>query len=131
MDDIFRDHLDYCMVYIDDVLVASHFGTEHLKHVNAILNEFSKHGIIISDTKYELYKKESNFLGVHIKQGNVTLQEHIVKKILKFPDTITSRKQLQSYLGILNCAGDFIKDLAKYRGSLSCKLKSQRRTPRK
>ena len=113
IDDIFRDHLDYCMVYIDDVLVASHSEAEHLKHIKAILYEFDKHGIVISETKYELCKQEIDFLGVHIKQGNIVLQDHIVKKILEFPEEINSRKQLQSYLGILNCASDFIKDLAK------------------
>ena len=104
---------------LDDVLVASYTREEHLKHVKAILREFTKHGIVISETKYELCKKEIDFLGVHIKQGHIALHEHIVKKILEFPEPITSRKQLQSYLGILNCASDFIKNLAKYRSSLS------------
>lgn len=110
MDDIFRDHLDYCMVYVDDILVASHTEKEHFKHVKAILNEFRMHGIVISKTKYELCKKEIDFLGVHIKQGKVALQEHISKKILEFPEEIISRKQLQIYLGILNRANDFLKD---------------------
>ena len=67
MDDIFRDHLDYCMVYIDDVLVASHTEAEHLKHVKFILHEFNLHGIVISETKCELYRQEIDFLGVRIK----------------------------------------------------------------
>lgn len=36
MDDIFREHLDYYMVYIDDVLVASASESEHFKHTKAI-----------------------------------------------------------------------------------------------
>lgn len=69
-------------------------------------------------------------LGVHIKQGKIALQNHVVKKILEFPEKITSRKQLQSNLAssILNCANDFIKDLAKYRSSLSAKLKKTEQT---
>ncbi|KAL0354244.1 UNVERIFIED_CONTAM: movement protein [Sesamum angustifolium] len=33
----------------------------------------------------------------------------------KFPDVLKDKKQLQSFLGVVNFAGIFIKDLAKYR----------------
>lgn len=128
MEDIFKEHLDYCMVYIDDVLVASAAEGYHFKHTTAILREFQRHKITISPSKYELCRREIDFLGVHIKKGKITLQEHIVKKILEFPDIITCRKDLQSYLGILNCANEFIKDLAKYRTSLFTKLKKTEQT---
>ncbi|KAL0367716.1 UNVERIFIED_CONTAM: Polyprotein P3 [Sesamum radiatum] len=41
--------------------------------------------------------------------------EHIVKKIRNFPDILKDKKHLQSFLGVVNFAGIFIKDLAKYR----------------
>ncbi|KAK4392809.1 hypothetical protein Sango_2058700 [Sesamum angolense] len=41
--------------------------------------------------------------------------EHIVEKIRNFPDILKDKKQLQSFLGVVNFAGIFIKDLAKYR----------------
>ncbi|KAL0318273.1 UNVERIFIED_CONTAM: Enzymatic polyprotein [Sesamum calycinum] len=44
-----------------------------------------------------------------------TPQEHIVEKIRNFPDVLKDKKQLQSFLGVVNFAGIFIKDLAKYR----------------
>ncbi|KAL0317308.1 UNVERIFIED_CONTAM: Enzymatic polyprotein [Sesamum angustifolium] len=49
-----------------------------------------------------------------IKRG-IELQEHIVEKIRNFPDILKDKKQLQSFLGVVNFAGIFIKDLAKYR----------------
>ncbi|KAL0423173.1 UNVERIFIED_CONTAM: movement protein [Sesamum radiatum] len=49
-----------------------------------------------------------------IKRG-IELQEHIVEKIHNFPDVLKDKKQLQSFLGVVNFAGIFIKDLAKYR----------------
>ncbi|KAL0326549.1 UNVERIFIED_CONTAM: movement protein [Sesamum angustifolium] len=42
-------------------------------------------------------------------------QEHIVEKIRNFPDILKDKKHLQSFLGVVNFAGIFIKDLAKYR----------------
>ncbi|KAK4406478.1 Enzymatic polyprotein [Sesamum angolense] len=48
-----------------------------------------------------------------IKRG-IELQEHIVEKIRNFPDRLKNKKHLQSFLGVVNFAGIFIKDLAKY-----------------
>ncbi|KAK4380985.1 Enzymatic polyprotein [Sesamum angolense] len=49
-----------------------------------------------------------------IKRG-IELQEHIVEKIHNFPDVLNDKKHLQTFLGVVNFAGIFIKDLAKYR----------------
>ncbi|KAL0368383.1 UNVERIFIED_CONTAM: Enzymatic polyprotein [Sesamum calycinum] len=49
-----------------------------------------------------------------IKRG-IELQEHIVEKIRNFPDVLKDKKHLQRFLGVVNFAGIFIKDLTKYR----------------
>ncbi|KAL0378406.1 UNVERIFIED_CONTAM: hypothetical protein Sradi_3146100 [Sesamum radiatum] len=41
--------------------------------------------------------------------------DHVVEKICNFPDILRDKKHLQSFLGVVNFAGIFIKDLAKYR----------------
>ncbi|KAL0325313.1 UNVERIFIED_CONTAM: Polyprotein P3 [Sesamum radiatum] len=48
-------------------------------------------------------------------KGGIELQEHIVEKIRNFPDILKDKKHLQSFLGVINFASIFIKDLAKYR----------------
>ncbi|KAK4410469.1 hypothetical protein Sango_0119900 [Sesamum angolense] len=53
--------------------------------------------------------------GILIDEAGIELQEHIVEKIRNFPDVLKDKKQLQSFLGVVNFAGIFIKDLAKYR----------------
>ncbi|KAL0309061.1 UNVERIFIED_CONTAM: movement protein [Sesamum radiatum] len=40
---------------------------------------------------------------------------HIMEKIRNFPDILKDKKHLQSFLGVVNFVGIFIKDLAKYR----------------
>ncbi|KAK4402401.1 hypothetical protein Sango_0980800 [Sesamum angolense] len=49
--------------------------------------------------------------------------EHIVEKIRNFPDILKDKKHLQSFLGVVNFAGIFIKDLAKYRKNFRPLLK--------
>ncbi|KAK4405130.1 movement protein [Sesamum angolense] len=53
--------------------------------------------------------------GILIDEAGIELQEHIVEKIRNFPDVLKDKKQLQSFLGVVNFAGIFIEDLAKYR----------------
>ncbi|KAL0391526.1 UNVERIFIED_CONTAM: movement protein [Sesamum latifolium] len=58
-----------------------------------------------------------NFLEDHKPWGRkgIELQDHIVEKIFYFSDELKDKKHLQSFLGDVNFAGIFIKDLAKYR----------------
>ncbi|KAL0440291.1 UNVERIFIED_CONTAM: Polyprotein P3 [Sesamum latifolium] len=53
--------------------------------------------------------------GILIDETCIELQEHIVEKIRNFPDVLKDKKHLQSFLGVVNFAGIFIKELAKYR----------------
>ncbi|KAL2250052.1 UNVERIFIED_CONTAM: hypothetical protein Sindi_2478900 [Sesamum indicum] len=43
------------------------------------------------------------------------LQDHIVEKIHNFSDVLKDKKQLQSFLRVVNFTGIFIKDLTRYR----------------
>ncbi|KAL0427493.1 UNVERIFIED_CONTAM: movement protein [Sesamum latifolium] len=53
--------------------------------------------------------------GILIDEAGIELQDHIVEKIRNFSDVLKDKKHLQSFLGVVNFAGIFIKDLAKYR----------------
>jgi arabinogalactan endo-1,4-beta-galactosidase len=48
MDKILRDLKDFCVVYIDNILVFSKTIEEHKKHLKIICEKFQKNGIIIS-----------------------------------------------------------------------------------
>ncbi|KAK4381259.1 movement protein [Sesamum angolense] len=64
--------------------------------------------------------------GILIDEAGIELQEHIVEKIRNFPDVLKDKKQLQSFLGVVNFAGIFIKDLAKYRKDFRPLLKERK-----
>ena len=125
---IFRKYSDFCLVYIDDVLIASHTEEDHIEHLRIIIAEFDNHGIIISHKKMLLFQEEIDFIGVHIKHGKISPLDHITKKILNFSDKINDIKQLQSFLGLLNCDTYYLTDLAEKRRSLTTKLKGTEKT---
>ncbi|KAK4394683.1 Enzymatic polyprotein [Sesamum angolense] len=72
-------------------------------------------GLVLSEKKATIAVNKIEFLGILIDETGIELHEHIVEKIRNFPDILKDKKQLQSFLGVVNFAGIFIKDLAKYR----------------
>ncbi|QVY19168.1 p194 [Agapanthus tungrovirus] len=113
MQDVFG-HLKFCLVYIDDILVMSKSRDQHKKHLLEFFDTVKNNGIVLSKKKTELFKEEIDYLGLKINKGKIELQPHISQKILTFDKkTLESKKGLQSYLGLLNYARPFFKDLSK------------------
>ena len=66
----------------------------------------------------EIGKTHISFLGTKIGNGKIRLQPHISQKILGFLDKMEDIKTLRTFLGLLNYARNFIKDLGKYKTPL-------------
>nr|XP_011463620.1 PREDICTED: uncharacterized protein LOC105351333 [Fragaria vesca subsp. vesca] len=127
MDDIFKPYADFCIVYIDDILVFSKTMNEHLKHLEQVCKLIVQKGIILGQKKIHLIKGEIDFLGIHVKDGEIRLQDHIVKKISQFPDNIPDAKSLQRFLGVVNFARDFIPQVSGLTALLSPKTSSKKK----
>ncbi|KAK4407362.1 putative enzymatic polyprotein [Sesamum angolense] len=115
MDNLFKDYFEFMFVYIDDILIASKNMKDHIKHLEIFSDACHKEGLVLSEKKATIAVNKIEFLGILIDEAGIELQEHIVEKIRNFPDVLKDKKQLQSFLGVVNFAGIFIKDLAKYR----------------
>ncbi|KAL2252558.1 UNVERIFIED_CONTAM: putative enzymatic polyprotein, partial [Sesamum indicum] len=74
-----------------------------------------REGLVLCEKKATIVVNKNEFLGILIDEAGIELQDHIVEKICNFPDVLKDKKQLQSFLGVVNFVGIFIKDLAKYR----------------
>jgi len=118
MDNIFGEYKNFTCTYIDDVLVFSKTKEEHYLHLKQILHVFEKYGLIISKSNIEVCKNHISFLGAEIGNGKIKLQPHIAQKIIDFPDKMEDIKTLRSFLGLLNYARGYIKDLGKYTSPL-------------
>ena len=122
MDRIFGKY-SFILVYIDDILVFSKTLPEHIKHLELVFEELINNGLIVSRKKIKLFKNQIEFLGLELENGQVKLQEHIVQKINNFPDKLEDLKTLQSFLGLLNYARPYIKNLSQLAGPLYSKTK--------
>ena len=105
MDGIFNQYKNFVCVYIDDILVFSRNKEEHISHLKIVLSEFLKQGIVSSGKKAQFFRKNIEFLGVEIGNGNIKLQPHIAKKIID-THAIRNIKALQQFLGLANFANN-------------------------
>ena len=104
----------FILVYIDDILVFSKTFHEHIKHLELVFEELINNGLVVSRKKIKLFKNQIEYLGLEseIENGQVKLQEHIVQKINNFPNKLEDLKTLKSFLGLLNYARPYIKNLS-------------------
>ena len=92
MDEVLRG-LDFCYVYIDDVLIASRTPDEHKIHLRLVLQRFVLYGIIINPVKCVLGVSELQFLGHRVNKDGVCPLSDQVQIIRDFPQP-TSLRQL-------------------------------------
>ena len=122
MDQVLRG-MEFCYVYIDDVLIASSTPQEHKEHLRKVLQRFEQYGIIINPAKCLLGVTELNFLGHHVTQDGVSPLSEQVQVIRDFPQPKTLRK-LREFLGLVNFYHRFIPHCATILTPLNELLKS-------
>ena len=122
MDEVLRG-LDFCYVYIDDVLIASRTPDEHKVHLRLVLQRFVLYGIIINPVKCVLGVSELQFLGHRVNKDGVCPLSDQVQIIRDFPQP-TSLRQLREFLGLVNFYHRFIPRCAEILTPLNELLKA-------
>ena len=122
MDQVLRG-LDFCYVYVDDFLIASHTPEEHKEHLRTALQRFNQYGILINPAKCVFGVKELHFLGHHVTQHGVSPLPERIQVIRDFPQPRTLR-QLREFLGLVNFYHRFISQCTTILTPLNSLLKS-------
>lgn len=65
---------DFCLVYNDNILVASGNIKDHIIHLEKIFKTIEEAGIVISKKKTKIEKTYINFLGLKIGNSTIELQ---------------------------------------------------------
>ena len=114
--------LQFCFVYLDDVLVASPTHQEHVQHLEKVLQRLETHGLVLNAEKCQLGVKELDYLGHHVSATGITPIIGRVEAIKSFPQPKTV-KQLQTYLGMVNFYRRFLPKAAQVLKPLTDSLK--------
>ena len=99
------DHLDLdlgpngkILQYVDDLLICSPDEKSAQQHVIQVLNFLAERGYKVSRAKAQMVETKVTYLGVQSRR----LSSERVQGILQLPSP-TTRKQLQSFLGLTGC----------------------------
>jgi hypothetical protein len=119
VNNLLRKYLNnYCIVYLDDILIFIETLEEYIKIVQEILQILMDIGILLKPSKYEFHVTETEFLGYIVSTIGLKISPNKVKEVLEWKQP-TTMKEIQLFLGFANFYRRFIKDYSKIVVSLT------------
>ncbi|KAG7187929.1 hypothetical protein KM043_013893 [Ampulex compressa] len=125
MDSIFRD-LNFVIVYIDDILIASKDEEEHQQHLRMVLSRLQAHGLKINPNKCVVRKPELVFLGYTIKKDGVKPPSKRIQTILDY-QKVETIGDLRRFLRLVNFYQRCKKNLAEVQVPVNEFLKDSKK----
>jgi len=58
-----------------------------------------------------LFQENIDFLGIHVVEGHIHMQLHVLTKLVDFPNELKDTKMIQRFLGVLNYIHKYIPRL--------------------
>jgi hypothetical protein len=104
---------DFCIVYLDDILIFSKTIEEHTQHLQQVCQRLREHELYGKPSKCDFYKKEMEFLGFIINAEGVQMDPRRVQTISEWKDhPPKSYHDVQVFLGFCNFYRRFIRGYA-------------------
>jgi len=125
MDKVLKGIKDlFVMVYLDDVIIYSKTFSEHLKHIEEVLNRIRQANLRLKAEKCTFAAEELQFLGHVVGKEGVKPDPEKVDKIVNYPVPKNIR-ELRGILGLFSYYRRFIKDFSKKADALYELLKKE------
>lgn len=102
-------YLDFVLRYVDENTCISKDFRSHLKHLEIIFKKCQEYGITLNFKKCNFCVEQIEFLGYILSTEGLKINPDKTKKIREFPIP-TSKKQMQSFLGLINWCSKFNRD---------------------
>jgi len=111
--EVLEKHKQYCVVFLDDVLIFSETQEEHESHVRKIQESIRLHNFLLKENKCSFFAQEVNFLGFDIGKDGIKITEEKIKAIVEWP-MVKSPKDVRSFLGLAGVYRRFTPHFALY-----------------
>ena len=104
--------------YIDDVVVFSKSGAEHVQHLRLVLERLRKFGLTLKESKCQFGRRKLEYLGHIVGGGELAVPGHRAAAMANYLQPRT-KKELRSFLGAASYYRQFIQGYARLSSELS------------
>ena len=101
-------HLQYCIIYLHDVIVFSKTLEEHLITLRAVFEKLKRAELKLTPSKCEYFRQELTYLGHVVSKNGIQTDSNKVEAIHKWPMS-TNVTEVRSFVGFTNYYQRFIK----------------------
>ncbi len=107
-----EDGPDFVSVYIDDILVFSRTISEHLRHLQLVLERLKEAGLKLKPTKCHFIREEVEYLGHIITPQGLKPNPKLVAAVQEYPAPKNIRN-VRQFLGLSSYYRRFIPQFAR------------------
>ena len=116
-------HLNWCIIYLDDIIVFSRMPEEYVHRLRAVFNKLKAASLKLKPSKSDLFKKEIKYLGHMVSQEGVSTDPDKIKSVTEWPQP-TTVTEVRSFLGFVSYYRRFIPNFSKVAKPLNTLLQN-------
>jgi hypothetical protein len=98
---------DFCIVYLDDILIFSKNPEEHKEHLEKVLKRLQQYALYCNQKKCLFFQEQVNFLGYVVTPEGVEMDQSRIATVAEWP-TPRSYRDVQIFIGFANFYRRFI-----------------------
>ena len=103
--------IQHVICYIDNILVTSSSGEEHLRNLATVFKRLQDHGFRLKQEKCAFLQESVEFLGHKIDAEGLHTLPGKIEAVVNAPEP-RNIQELRSFLGLLNYYGKFLPNLS-------------------
>ena len=105
-------HLNWCIIYLDDIIVFSQTPEEHVHRLRAVFSKLRAASLKLKPSKCDFFKKEIKYLRHVVSKEGVSTDPDKIKAVTEWPQP-TTVTEVRSFLGFVSYYRRFIPDFSK------------------
>ena len=105
-------NMNWCIVYLDDIIIFSDTKEEHIKRLEAVFQKLMAAGLKLKPTKCFFFKDEIEYLGHVVSGKGISTNPKKIEAVTKWP-TPKTVYDMRSFLGFVGYYRRFIKNFSK------------------